>query len=230
MAITRQTVNFKKNQFEKTAWKAQSVVAGIDEVGRGCLAGPLVTAAIILKDGPISHKIKDSKLLSEPERIAAYQWILKHSWHGIGIVHNRIIDQHNIWQATLIAMKKALIGLLTAYPGKQPIQAILVDAMPLNLADTSYHKIPVHHFPFGEQRSSSIAAASIIAKVTRDRLMGRYDQLFPGYHLAQHKGYGTKKHKISICSTGHSIIHRISFLSNTFAMKDTDHENQQTIC
>ncbi|MGB8366860.1 MAG: ribonuclease HII, partial [Candidatus Babeliales bacterium] len=187
MTLKRQKVNFQKNSFEKAAWEGQKVVCGIDEVGRGCLAGPLVTAAVILPTNKTSRLLKDSKLLTESGRLKANKWIIKHCWYGIGIVHNRLIDQHNIWHATLIAMKKALVNLLATYPHLPA--AILIDAMPLNLSDTSYKSIPIHYFPKGEQKSSSIAAASIIAKVHRDQIMRKFDSIFPDYKLAYHKGY-----------------------------------------
>ena len=229
MVTLRQLVNFNKNHFEKKAWKAQSVVVGIDEVGRGCLAGPLVTAAVILPPGKAHRLLKDSKLMEPEERIKAYQWIMMNCAHQIGIVHNRIIDKHNIWHATLIAMKKALVNLL-AQPIKRP-SAILVDAMPVKLEDTGIVDIPVYYFIKGEKKSSSIAAASIVAKVTRDALMQKYDTLFPGYHMGQHKGYSTKCHKDNIRQKRHTIIHRISFLGaiKTTIEKD-ETEEQQTLC
>ena len=127
IARRKQTLNFNKNHFEKAAWDQSNRVVGIDEVGRGCLAGPLVTAVVILPIGNVNRMLKDSKLMEHEERVKAYAWITKHCWYGVGIVHNRIIDQHNIYRATLIAMKRALVNLLATsdqYPA-----AILVDAM-----------------------------------------------------------------------------------------------------
>lgn len=219
--------NFNKNHYENAAWDAQSVVCGIDEVGRGCLAGPLVAAAVILPIGKINRLLKDSKLMEPEEREKAAKWIRKHCIYAIGIVHNRLIDQHNIWQANLIAMKKALVNLLAICPQKP--SAILVDAMPLQLGDTNFKDIPLHYFPFGESKSSSIAAASIIAKVTRDELMNKFDRVFPGYHLKSHKGYSTKKHKAVVMEQSHTIIHRMSFLVN-ITNEISDKKNQQSIC
>ncbi|HZW60621.1 MAG TPA: ribonuclease HII [Candidatus Babeliales bacterium] len=220
---------FKKNSFEMEAWSLNKLVCGIDEVGRGCLAGPLVTAAVILPLNKTNRLLKDSKLTTPEERLKAYTWITKHCWYGVGIVHNRIIDQHNIYRATLIAMKRALVNLLATtdqYP-----EAILVDAMPLELSDTSYKGIPVHHFPKGERKSSSIAAASIVAKVTRDAMMTRFDPLFPGFHLASHKGYSTEKHKGALLIQKPTIIHRKSFLNNiNAAIIKGDHDGQQSLC
>ncbi len=225
----KQTVKIPKNYFEKLLWQQQMPLVGIDEVGRGCLAGPLVTAAAILPIGKTSRLLKDSKILDQSERLKAYAWITKHCWYQIGIVHNRIIDEHNIWQATLLAMKKALVNLLAKSP--QRPGAILVDAMPLKVEDTGIYDIPVYHFTKGESRSSSIAAASIVAKVTRDALMAKYDTIFPGYKLGQHKGYATKIHQECIHKERHSIIHRHTFLSAFLDKKEFDDQHkQQTIC
>lgn len=212
MATTRQTGNIKKNSFELGAWQHQMVVVGIDEVGRGCLAGPVVAAAVIL---PVNkpHKIlKDSKVMTAQERDKAFEWIKKHCHYGIGIVHHRTIDQRNIWHATLIAMKKALMHVLQT-SGQCPA-LVVTDAMPLNLADTHFRDIPVYYFTKGESRSSSIAAASIVAKVTRDDLMKVYDGAIPGYQWSENKGYGTPVHRAAIKSGSHSFVHRMTFLSS----------------
>ncbi len=215
----------RKNFFENYAWESKSVVCGIDEVGRGCLAGPLVTSAVILPIGTTYRHLKDSKVMTEKERNIADKWIKRHCWYGVGIVHNRLIDHINIWQATLLAMKKALVHALAICP--QRPSAILIDAMPLDIFDTGY-QIPVHSFIKGEQKSSSIAAASILAKVTRDEIMRSLDPIFPGYSLSKHKGYGTKAHKTAIIKQKHSIIHRMSFLGKTLS-ECNDYEKQQTI-
>lgn len=226
---SNQTIQISKNFFEKSLWQQQKLVVGIDEVGRGCLAGPLVTAAVILPIGKTSNLLQDSKILSEQERLHAYRWIVARCWYQVGMVHHRIIDTHNIWQATLLAMKRALVNLLPNVP--QRPGAILVDAMPLKLEDTGCSDIPVYYFIKGESRSSSIAAASIVAKVTRDALMKKYDLLFPGYQLEKHKGYATQLHQECIEKERHLIIHRISFLG---AFRDheeyDDQQNQQTLC
>ena len=228
-ARRRSLLKFNKNHFEKEAWDRSNRVVGIDEVGRGCLAGPLVTAAVILPIGNVSRLLKDSKLMEPEERNRAYAWITKHCHYQVGIVHNRIIDQVNIWQATMIAMKKAVVNLL-AQPGARP-SAILVDAMPLRLEDAGITDIPVYYFIEGEKKSSSIAAASIVAKVTRDALMQHYDALIPGYSLGQHKGYATQCHKDAILAQKHSIIHRMSFLGALKTTMDQDEANeQQTLC
>ena len=216
-----------KNQYETASWADGNVVCGIDEVGRGCLAGPLVTAAVILPVNKKSPLLKDSKLTSLHQRQEAFRWIQRHCWFSIGIVHNRIVDQQNIYQATLIAMKKALVTLLATCPMRP--SAILVDAMPLDIRDTQYKDIPIHAFCQGERKSSSIAAASIVAKITRDTIMDRLDLIIPGYHFDAHKGYATKAHKQALGELNPCVLHRTSFLSNTL-LKKGDDEYQQTIC
>jgi ribonuclease HII len=221
---------FKKNAFELEYWGKNELVCGIDEVGRGCLAGPLVTAAVILPPHKTHRLLKDSKIMTEEERLKAYAWIVKNCSFGVGIVHNRIVDKHNVWRATLICMKRALVNLLASSAVKPG--AILIDAMPLELSDTSYFGIPVHHFYKGERKSSSIAAASIVAKVRRDAMMKRFAGVFPGYHLESHKGYSTKKHTDSLLIQKPSIIHRTTFLSNLaiYGESNNDTSNQQSIC
>jgi ribonuclease HII len=227
IAATRGRQSFNKNYFEHAAWQENQYICGIDEVGRGPLAGPLVTAAVILPIGKTSALLKDSKLTNEQERIKAFAWINKHCWYATGIVHHRIIDHYNIWHATLIAMKKALINLLAIAPRPS---AIVVDAMPLNLKNTQYDTIPLHYFPFGESKSSSIAAASIVAKLCRDDIMRRMDPLFPGYQFASHKGYRTPVHKKAVeWGNKPTIIHRLSFINRLAQWQEDAHE-QQTLC
>ncbi len=216
-----------KNQYETASWAKNEVICGIDEVGRGCLAGPLVTAAVILPVNKTSPLLKDSKITTLSERHEAFRWIQRHCWYSIGVVHNRIVDHHNIYQATLIAMKKALLNLLASCPVSP--SAILVDAMPLDLQDTGYRDIPVHAFCQGERKSSSIAAASIVAKVTRDAIMDRLNLIMPGYHFDAHKGYATKAHKQALETLHYCVLHRMTFLDNTLK-PERDHEYQQTIC
>lgn len=216
-SINRVRNRFNKNYFENEAWAANQVICGLDEVGRGCLAGPVVTAAVILPPGKTHRLLKDSKIMTPEERLQAFKWISKNCWYSLGIAHHRIIDDRNIWYATLIAMKKALVHLLAIAP-QQPSK-IITDAMPLNLFDTAYKDIPVHYFPFGERRSSTIAAASIVAKVKRDAMMARMDTLFPGYGLASHKGYRTPFHKKVLREGGqHLVIHRDSYLARLEAL------------
>jgi ribonuclease HII len=210
MATIKFNERFNKDHFEKIAWAQELLVCGIDEVGRGCLAGPVVTAAAILKPHKKSALLKDSKLLNEEELQKGYRWAIKNCWYAWAIVSNRDIDRHNIYHATLRTMKRNLIQLLAICPLK-PSQ-ILVDAMPVSLANTAYQDIDVVHFPFGERKSSSIAAASIIAKITRDEIMRRMHKSFPCYNFAKHKGYATSIHRDAVKQHGASLIHRQSFL------------------
>jgi ribonuclease HII len=211
----------KKDFFEKSAWAQGRFVIGVDEVGRGCLAGPVVTAAVMLQSKR-SSLIKDSKILTKTQREQAAVWIKKNSWYSIGIASHHIVDECNIYQATLRAMRKAIMHLLIKTP--EPVH-ILIDAMPVTLQETSVAHVPIHHAPFGESWSSSIAAASIVAKVYRDALMERMHTIVPGYHLAEHKGYATKAHRQAVQELGSSIIHRESFIrQEIFVDGETDDE------
>ena len=209
MATIQRDTTFKKNSYEYAAWAKKLLVCGVDEVGRGCLAGPVVAGAVILYPGKKSHLIKDSKLLSPKQRLIAYQWIKKNSWNAIGIVHHRTIDRINIYQATMMAMKRALTQLFVQLADIP--HYILVDAVPLLIATYPYDIVA---FPFGESKSISIAAASIIAKVSRDNLIKSIDPLFPGYALSNHKGYSTPQHKQCIREFSAAIIHRKSFIDH----------------
>lgn len=213
-----------KNELEHQAWQKGEYVCGIDEVGRGCLAGPLVTAAVILPLNKTSRLLMDSKLLTEEERHKGALWIAKNCWYSYGIVDNRTIDRHNIYQATLIAMKKALVNLLATSP--RPA-AILIDAMPLKIDDTGYLGISINYFPKGEKKSSSIAAASIIAKVKRDEMMGKFNEIFPGFYFDEHKGYATKKHRDCLKTQHPLIIHRQSFLHKVDTLGNHDELDEQ---
>lgn len=229
MKIPSKKPSFKKNFYENAAWQNGRTVCGIDEVGRGCLAGPLITAAVIMPPFKKSHLLKDSKILTAQEREKAYAWITKHCWFGVGVVSAHLIDEHNVWQATLLAMKKALTHVMvqaTSLP-----EAFLVDAMPLSVHDTGYSTVPVHHFIKGESKSSSVAAASIVAKVTRDRLMHALDPIFPGYGFSKHKGYATQKHREAVIVLGQTIIHRVSFLGNLMPQAiNHESQEQQSLC
>lgn len=220
----RQKIKVKKNQYEKEFWAANAYICGIDEVGRGCLAGPVVTAAVMLRPNSISNKIKDSKVMTHEERVKALAWIIKHGYIGIGIVHHRYIDTYNIYQSTLQAMKKAFCAV-TAHAPHMPA-AIVVDAMPLKLHDTAFGTVPVYSFCKGETLSISIAAASIVAKVYRDTLMNQIATIIPRYGLEQHKGYATPAHKTAVIMHGASLLHRVTFLRTLSSDKDEKNEKQ----
>lgn len=212
MAILRQTGNINKDSFEFDAWQKQAFIVGLDEVGRGCFAGPVVAAAVILPINTTNPMLKDSKVMTQKEREAAFKWIKEHCVYGIGVVHHRIVDERNIWQATLIAMKKALMHALQGLSVCPSL--IVTDAMPLDVSDTHISDVPVYFFTQGESKSSSIAAASIVAKVTRDAMMKLYDQAIPGYGLTSNKGYGTSTHRKALLDYRYSVIHRVSFVNS----------------
>jgi len=198
---------FKPHSYEKEAWKSKQYIFGIDEVGRGCLAGPVVTACLVLKQNAKHKLLRDSKLLTLKERLIAFDWLVKNSQFSISLMHHRNIDQVNIYQATLISMKRSvhqLIALTKIVP-----KHILVDAMPIKI---DLEPIEILYFTDGERQSVSIAAASIVAKVTRDKLMDRIESFLPGYGFINHKGYATPEHKSKLVQNGSTIIHRKSFL------------------
>lgn len=211
MATVKYNYTEKKDFFERAAWGDNRVIFGIDEVGRGCLAGPVVTAAVMLFTHAKHDLLVDSKKLSKKQLQIAYGWICQNAVIACGSLNNRAIDEHNIYQATLRSMRRTLLQLLAQMP-IAPAK-ILVDAMPVSLQNTAHEQLDILYFPFGESRSSSIAAASIVAKVTRDNLMAQFDSLFPTYQLARHKGYGTKIHQAAL-QNGPSLIHRMTFLKN----------------
>lgn len=228
MVTQKHLPTFNKDSFEKAAWSKNRVICGVDEVGRGCLAGPLVVAAVILPVNPSYRLLKDSKILSGKELQQASRWITQKCHYSIVPLHHRAIDTYNIYWATIKAMKRAVMQLCATAP-ILPAQ-VLVDAMPLRLDDTGYADIPVAHFIKGESKSRSIAAASIIAKVYRDNLIARYGQYIPGYYLNEHKGYSTPKHKQAIITLGRSFIHRNTFLSKVVPKHEADQKKQQSIC
>jgi ribonuclease HII len=190
-------------QYEKELY-AEGIryIAGIDEVGRGPLAGPVVAAAVILPDDFDILGVDDSKKLSEKRREELYTLITEYAIsYSIGIIDNATIDEINILEATKLAMKQAVEKLET-----KP-EYILIDALTLKGID-----VPQRGIIKGDSLSVSIAAASIIAKVTRDRMMGEYHRLYPQYAFDQNKGYGTKTHYEGIGSHGLCVLHRRSFL------------------
>ena len=176
------------------------LIAGVDEVGRGPLAGPVVAAAVILPENCKIPGLNDSKKIPKSKHQAIYQAVLDQALSvGIGVKDNQVIDQVNIYEATKLAMLEAIQEL-----DQQP-QHLLIDAMKLDLpiSQTSIIK--------GDANSLSIAAASVVAKVTRDQMMAAYDQEYPGYDFGQNAGYGTTKHLEGLEKYGVTPIHRRSF-------------------
>ena len=210
-------------EYEKKFWYKHLLVCGIDEVGRGCLAGPIVTSAAILHKNSYHPLLADSKTLTKKQLLTVYSWLIQNCTYSIGIHSPRIIDTFNIYQTTIKTMKQALHNLY-ATTQQQP-SLILIDAMPLNLTSTPYHNTPNESLVKGESKSASIAAASIIAKVTRDKILQRTHNNFPCYNLQQHKGYGTKQHQIAIVNQHPSVIHRKTFLKRILPNEE-NHEQQ----
>jgi len=180
------------------------LIAGIDEVGRGALAGPVVAAAVILPsqiDASWLNQVKDSKQLSPARRELLFGHIREVAVSvGIGMVHHQVIDNQGIVKATRLAMKLAIDHL------SPPAESLLIDYMCLPEVP-----LPQKGITNGDELCLSIACASIVAKVSRDRLMAELDRIYPGYGLAIHKGYGTKAHLSCLYRLGPSPIHRQSF-------------------
>jgi len=189
-------------EFEQKYWSnGIKLIAGVDEAGRGPLAGPVVASAVIFEEGVLIEGVNDSKKLTEKKREELFHIIHEKAIAvGIGIVSHEVIDRINILQASFLAMNKALEQL-----NVKP-QQLLVDG------NFFRHEIyPVENIIKGDSLSHSIAAASIIAKVTRDSLMKELHEQYPQYGFAKHKGYGTKAHIEAIRHHGYSPIHRRSF-------------------
>ena len=187
--------------YEKECYaRGMELIAGVDEVGRGPLAGPVVAAAVILPKACKIPGLNDSKKIPKSKHKEIYEAVLQNAIAiGIGVKDNHVIDQVNIYEATKLAMMEA-IGQLEPQP-----QHLLIDAMRLDLP------IPQTSIIKGDANSLSIAAASIVAKVTRDQMMEEFDKEYPGYDFAKNAGYGTAKHLAGLVQLGVTPIHRRSF-------------------
>lgn len=196
------TLKIKKllSQERKLNKEGYKLIAGVDEAGRGPLAGPVVASAVILKDTSFSCEINDSKKLSSRKREIAHKEILTKAVVGVGIVGEKAIDEMNIYRATIKAMQDAIADL-----GIRPDYVIVDGKMKLPA------RCPVKCIVKGDSKCLSIAAASIIAKVTRDRIMAGYHEEYPQYGFAKHKGYPTRAHKSALKTHGPSPIHRMSY-------------------
>lgn len=189
-------------RYEKPFWEAGKLVAGIDEAGRGPLAGPCVAAAVVMPHDCLIAGVDDSKKLSEKKREALYEQITDQALcYAVGVADNGLIDEINILNAAKRAFAQAIAAL--------PIAPDFVFSDRIGGIETS---CPYEEITGGDALCYSIAAASIIAKVTRDRMMRDYEQKYPGYGFAKHKGYGTKQHCELIRELGVCDIHRMSFL------------------
>ena len=203
-ALQKERMRLEDMRSFEHKYSTYSLICGIDEAGRGPLAGPVVAGAVILpKDCEILY-LNDSKKLSPAKREALYEEIMeKAEAVGVGMASPARIDEINILQATYEAMREAVYNL-----GVTP-ELLLNDAV--TIPDVSIPQVPIIK---GDAKSVSIAAASIIAKVTRDRLMVQYDEILPGYGFARHKGYGSKDHIEAILRLGSTPIHRRTFIKN----------------
>lgn len=192
-------------EYERDLWgRGLQFIAGIDEVGRGCLFGDVVAAAVVLPPGLVIEGINDSKKLSEKRREELYSVIMESAVAiGVGQVDASTIDTINIKQAARLAMKQALEQVM----GTVTPDYLLIDA---EKVDSALPQLAVIH---GDALSQSIAAASIIAKVTRDRMCQHWDSDYPEYGIGVHKGYATKVHRESLTQYGPSPLHRRSFLN-----------------
>lgn len=201
------------SEFERGARAAGHVyIGGCDEAGRGPLAGPVVAACVILPEDFHVLGVDDSKKLSPKRRDELFEQITSEALAvGVGSADNRLIDEINILNATKKAFKEAVAAAEISLAGRcgSHIDFLIFDAV--SIPDIAVEQIsPVK----GDARSVSVAAASIIAKVTRDRLMMKYDEIYPQYGFGGHKGYGTKAHYEAIKKYGITPIHRLSFLKN----------------
>lgn len=197
-------------EYERKLWEqGYKRIAGIDEVGRGCLFGDVVAAAVVLPEGLVLEDVNDSKKLTEKKREALYEVIMEEALAvGVGCIDARTVDRINIKQAARQAMKQAL-GKLEEEP-----DFLLVDA---EKVDSPLPQMAVIH---GDALSQSIAAASIIAKVTRDRMCLHWDTDYPEYGIAIHKGYATKRHRDALKAYGPSPLHRRTFLGKILNVQE----------
>lgn len=195
----QQRIDFQERMLFENQYRAQGYdrIAGVDEVGRGPLAGPVVAAAVILPVDFYHPGLTDSKQMSKKQRLVAYQHIQEVAEVAIGIIEPEEIDRINIYQASKQAMQQAVAQL-------RP-DALLVDAMTLAV------ELPQESLIKGDARSVSIAAASVIAKETRDTMMEQYARLYPEYGFEKHAGYGTAQHLQALDSAGVTPIHRKTF-------------------
>jgi len=225
---------FEPGKFEEDGYKrGYRCVAGLDEVGRGPLAGPVVAAAVVLERGVFHPEIKDSKLLSEKKREEIAAWIKENAlaW-SIGLAESEEIDKINILQASLLAMARALrqLRIVPDYlliDGREPIPIdyLYFEQTQIQKPGRTVKAVPCQR-PLikGDRFCVSIAAASIVAKVARDQMMKEYDRIYPGYGFGIHKGYSSALHLKALKERGPAFIHRKSFkrVSPFYPYKDSD--------
>ena len=203
--ISEQERLYRLSERDRAFWTQDGVIlAGMDEVGRGPLAGPVVVACVVMPSEPLLEYVNDSKKVSEKRREALYDRILRICVEAqTAWVDQTVIDEINILEATKLAFAQAFSKMQT------PITDVLIDALQGLKIDARQH--PLIH---GDALSYSIAAASIVAKVERDRFMRKQDAIYPMYGFAQNKGYGTKAHMDAIREFGPCPLHRRSFIKN----------------
>lgn len=185
---------------------AQVTLCGVDEAGRGCWAGPVVAAAVVFKDGLPVEGLADSKELTDKKREVLYEQLVQRVWYSVGVASAAEIDQHNILQATFLAMRRAVQGL-----SGPRLQRVIVDGN----RDPRLNGLPaeceVQTLVKADALIAQVSAASIIAKVTRDRLMRQLALLHPGYGFERHAGYGVPVHRRALAELGACPEHRMTF-------------------
>ena len=196
-------------------YRKYDLIIGVDEVGRGCLAGPVVSCAIIMKKNSYIEGVTDSKKLSKKKRKNLYEKILKESvGYGIGIVDNGKIDEINIKQASRLAMKIAISNIKNNKGENIQGDFLITDAEKVDV------DLPQLNLIHGDELSYVVSCASIIAKEYRDNLFVKYDELYPQYNFLKNVGYGTKAHYQGLDNYGITDIHRITFLKKYFEKKN----------
>ncbi len=199
---------------DKTRRAGFNLVIGVDEAGRGPLAGPVVAAAVALRRTNFSVPIRDSKKLNPLQREEAFQEIYQRAYVGVGIISESVIDQNNILQATFFAMHNAITDLIAWLPPAKTNQGQFPNSVCLLIDGNCFRSDLPYRFKTivkGDERVLSIACASIVAKVTRDRILNVYHRIYPEYGFSQHKGYPTLEHKAAIRRLGPSLIQRRTF-------------------
>ena len=219
-AWQKELARTERMQLYERKYSEFSHICGIDEVGRGPLAGPVVAAAVIL---PKNHQIlylNDSKQMSEAKREELYQIIMEQAVAvGVGMVSHQVIDQINILQATYEAMRQA-VSRLSVTPDCLLNDAVTIPGLPMR-------QVPIVK---GDAKSASIAAASIVAKVTRDHMMMEYDSMYPGYGFASNKGYGAAQHIQALKELGPCPIHRKTFIGHFVGAADGERREENSGC
>ena len=203
----------EKNHYEHLTWNNDELICGIDEAGRGSLFGPVVIAAAVLPAHTDHELLRDSKKMTPTQRNKAFEWIRTNALFVYIPINTNLIEDKNIYHATRHGMKRALYAMRaqTNLAWNKKVSCAVIDAMTLVLPN---HDIKTVSMNKAEDKSSSVAAASIVAKVMRDKMMEQYDFLFPNYQLGKHKGYGTSAHTDAIKKSGATFMHRAAFVKN----------------